>query len=203
MRSFFNFALLALLGAAIVGKASAGLVDAREKGNVIVENFPQNPSPYDMRKKKDNGCNPDGCKPENTRDGKLKNNSRWSCKYDLEDRECFIYYSFEPPQMIKKIRVAYYKGDERVRTMVVEKNDGDPAGEYTSSGMTNGFETYDLPEFEFPFVTLMIKPSELPSFCKKISLVICRSAERGLLSFSRFFARVLRFVPWLSSETLL
>ncbi|CAN0554389.1 unnamed protein product, partial [Laminaria digitata] len=92
-----------------------------------------------------NGCSPDGCKPYNTRDGDLSSNSRWSCQGDdLSHRDgCWIEYSFEEPLDLVEMRIAFYKGDENTRTLEVYGGGGF-RGTITSSGETDGFQTFPL-----------------------------------------------------------
>ena len=94
---------------------------------------------YDHRDADDGGCDPDGCVPENTRDGSRAANSRWSCQGD----GCCITYSFEEPQDIVRMRIAFHKGNERIRTLNVYDN-GHHHSEITSSGETSGFENFSL-----------------------------------------------------------
>ena len=87
----------------------------------------------------EDGCDPDGCLPENTRDGSRAANSRWSCQGD----GCCITYTFEEPQDIVKLRIAFHLGDERIRTLDVYDN-GEYDSEITSSGDTLYYETFYL-----------------------------------------------------------
>ena len=112
----------------------SGLVDAGVRTWVDVD-----ATDYDHRDADDGGCDPDGCVPENTRDGSRAANSRWSCQGD----GCCITYSFEEPQDIVRMRIAFHKGDERIRTLNVYDN-GDHHSEITSSGETSGFENFSL-----------------------------------------------------------
>ncbi|MEP0661197.1 MAG: hypothetical protein ABJC87_18315 [Roseobacter sp.] len=91
------------------------------------------------------GCSPDGCIPENTRDHNLSSNSRWSCKGDIldNDKGCWIKYSFDEPQDLEEIEIAFYKGDEDTRTLKVYLN-GKYHGKIKSSGNTDDFQTFDL-----------------------------------------------------------
>ncbi|CAN0376865.1 unnamed protein product [Pylaiella littoralis] len=62
----------------------------------------------------------DGCAPANTRDGiSSESESRWSCAMELVEDEgpCVIEYTFGEPQDIMDIQVAFWKGDERTRTI--------------------------------------------------------------------------------------
>lgn len=91
------------------------------------------------------GCSPDGCLPENTRDGNRGANSRWSCQGLLVTGVggCRIEYNFEDPQDIVKVRIAFHKGDENVRTLNVIV-DGSFHSQITSSGETDGFQGFAL-----------------------------------------------------------
>ena len=94
---------------------------------------------YDDRDAGDGGCDPDGCVPENTRDGSRAANSRWSCEGD----DCCITYSFEEPQDIVRMRIAFHMGNVRTRTLDVYDN-GNHHSEITSSGNTLGYENFYL-----------------------------------------------------------
>lgn len=64
----------------------------------------------------------DGCTPANSRDGVASDvESRWSCAAKLVDGDgpCQIEYTFGEPQDIVDIQVAFWKGDERTRTLEV------------------------------------------------------------------------------------
>ncbi|CAM9351588.1 unnamed protein product [Choristocarpus tenellus] len=70
----------------------------------------------DLRTFNDNGCDPAGCIPENTRDGSLDPQSRWSCSIvDLGVDECSITYTFATPQPVAGFRLAFYLGNTRER----------------------------------------------------------------------------------------
>ena len=109
------------------------LVDARLRTTVTVD-----AAGYDDRTS-GNGCNPDGCIPENTRDNDIEANSRWSCQGDdLDsadgDEGCWIDYYFDDPQDIVRMRIAFHKGCENVRTLDVYVNDS-----YHSTITSNGY----------------------------------------------------------------
>ena len=92
----------------------------------------------------DGGCPPDGCKPENTRDGDATDLSRWSCASELlVGEECKITYTFSEAVFVHSMALAFYKGNERTRTISVEVND-DNVGMFMSSGETTAFETVEL-----------------------------------------------------------
>ncbi len=64
----------------------------------------------------------DGCVPQNTRDGISSDvESRWSCAPKLLEDEgpCQIEYTFAEPQDIVGMEVAFWKGNERIRTLKV------------------------------------------------------------------------------------
>ena len=89
------------------------------------------------------GCSPDGCTPENTRDGSRTSNSRWSCKEDLEDENCKITYYFEEAQDIVRMRIAFHKGNENQRWLRVKLN-GSTHSTIESSGETLGYQNFAL-----------------------------------------------------------
>lgn len=71
-----------------------------------------------------NGCMEDGCKPALTRDGETDDTeSRWSCAPSMVagGKFCEIEFMFESPQDIVEVQVAFWKGDERTRTLEVRK----------------------------------------------------------------------------------
>lgn len=71
----------------------------------------------------DVGCGEDGCQPELTRDGSVDLESRWACAQNLDPDGglCEIAFMFEEPQDIMEIQVAFFKGDERSRTLQVRE----------------------------------------------------------------------------------
>ena len=76
-----------------------------------------------------NGCGAeggDGCEAALTRDGIVSEvESRWSCATKLVEGggPCQIEFTFAEPQDIVDIEIAFWKGDERIRTMdVSERN---------------------------------------------------------------------------------
>ncbi|CAM9888203.1 unnamed protein product, partial [Ectocarpus fasciculatus] len=63
-----------------------------------------------------------GCTAANTRDGVFSEiESRWSCATSLvpDEGPCQIEFSFAEPQNIVDVQVAFWKGNERVRTLEV------------------------------------------------------------------------------------
>lgn len=89
-----------------------------------------------------NGCAPDGCRPENTRDGSLS--TRWSCKESLLGGvNCKITFELSEPQDLDVILIAFYKGAERTRKLKVKIN-GSAYTEIVSSGQTDEFEVFQL-----------------------------------------------------------
>eukprot|EP00903_Cladosiphon_okamuranus_P018651 g17166.t1 len=97
------------------------------------------------------GCPPDGCTADNTRDGDLRDVSRWSCSRELvgagsgaEGEECRIVYEFSDAlAAVYNMSVAFYQGGERTRTMNVEVN-GVQVAVIESGGDTSGLETFEL-----------------------------------------------------------
>ena len=77
-----------------------------------------------------NGCGVEGgngCEGALTRDGITDDiESRWSCATRIVDDlgPCQIEYTFTEPQDIVDIQVAFWKGDERIRTLEVSGSDG-------------------------------------------------------------------------------
>ena len=93
-----------------------------------------------------NGCSPDGCMPENTRDNSLDANSRWSCQGDILDDDnngCWLDYYFDEAQDIVRMRIAFHKGDQRTRTLDVYEN-GNYHSTITSGGSTMGYQNFML-----------------------------------------------------------
>ncbi|CAN0540732.1 unnamed protein product, partial [Ectocarpus sp. 8 AP-2014] len=76
-----------------------------------------------------------GCTATNTRDGIFSDmESRWSCATILvpDEGPCQIEFTFAEPQNIVDIQVAFWKGNDRTRTLEVHVN-----GE-----LTNTHESY-------------------------------------------------------------
>ncbi|CAN0169681.1 unnamed protein product, partial [Laminaria digitata] len=94
-----------------------------------------------------------GCEPALTRDGVTDDDeSRWSCRKDIvpDGGQCEIEFRFDTPQDLLDVQVAFYKGDERSRTL---KINGDQIGEFDSSpGST--FNILGIEEEEVESVTL-------------------------------------------------
>lgn len=86
---------------------------------------------YDTRPGGDSGdvgCGEDGCTPTLSRDGiTTGTESRWACAQKLvpDGSVCEIEFTFGEPQDIVDVEVAFYKGDERSRTLEVGHNGGD------------------------------------------------------------------------------
>eukprot|EP00904_Undaria_pinnatifida_P003009 jgi/Undpi1/12709/HiC_scaffold_6.g02377.m1 len=103
---------------------------------------------YDTRPGADSsdvGCMRDGCKAELTRDGdSTDEESRWSCSPSLvtNKSQCSISFMFEEAQDIVDVEVAFWKADERSRTLEVAIN-GDVVGEYDSSPQST-FTAFDI-----------------------------------------------------------
>lgn len=116
------------------------LVDARERTTVEVA-----ANGYDTKNTLGNGCSPDGCVPENTRDENTSDNSRWSCKGDIINGSggCWIEYYFDEPQDIVEIRISFYQGNTRTRTLNVYEN-SQFHSQIQSSGLTSSYESFYL-----------------------------------------------------------
>ena len=120
----------------------AALVDASKRTSVDVD-----ANGYDERTS-GNGCSPSGCVPYNTRDGEPWSNSRWSCKGEIldssdEDDGCCIWYTFEEPQDIEEVSIAFDRGTERTRCLDVFSN-GKKIDTINSSGTTSDFEWFNI-----------------------------------------------------------
>ena len=94
------------------------------------------------------GCSPSGCVPYNTRDGEPWSNSRWSCKGEILDKSdrddgCCIWYTFEEPQDIEEVSIAFDRGTERTRCLDVFSN-GKKIDTINSSGKTSDFEWFNI-----------------------------------------------------------
>lgn len=96
-----------------------GYVEAGTKTTVGVS-----ANAYDTRPGGDTGgigCMTDGCLPALVRDGDSDDNeSRWSCARTLLPEgggECSISFTFEDPQDIKEIQVAFWRRAVRSRTL--------------------------------------------------------------------------------------
>ncbi|CAM9910098.1 unnamed protein product, partial [Ectocarpus sp. 4 AP-2014] len=66
-----------------------------------------------------------GCTATNTRDGVVSvTESRWSCSTILvpDEGPCQVEFSFAEPQNIVDIQVAFWKGNDRTRTLEVHVN---------------------------------------------------------------------------------
>eukprot|EP00752_Nemacystus_decipiens_P018362 g16473.t1 len=107
---------------------------------------------YDMRPGRssaDVGCGEgggDGCAPANTRDGIASEvESRWSCSSTLVEGggPCQIEYTFAEPQDIVNIQLAFWKGNERVRTLDVYLN-GDKTFTHESYISGTAFNVLDV-----------------------------------------------------------
>ena len=96
------------------------LVEAGTKTTITVS-----ANAYDTRPGADSsdvGCMRDGCKAELTRDGdSTDEESRWSCSPSLvtNKSQCSISFMFEEAQDIVDVEVAFWKADERSRTLEV------------------------------------------------------------------------------------
>lgn len=151
---------------------TAALVDAAERTTVTVE-----ASAFDERTS-GSGCSPNGCTPGNTRDNSLDANSRWSCSGNLVEGDggCCIEYSFEEPQDIVDMNIAFHRGTRRTRTLNVFDN-GDFHSQIVSSGSTNGFEAFVLNSDETADITLCLDDSASDSVFLSITEV---SAGKGI-----------------------
>ncbi|CAM9368759.1 unnamed protein product, partial [Discosporangium mesarthrocarpum] len=103
------------------------------------------------------GCN-GPCLPINSLD--LQPLTRWSCQEALGGEPCWIEYQLRDPTNIDNLNIAFYKGDERTRTLKVEI-DGQEVTTITSSGTTSSFERFDLPSISMGAETLKLTAQNL------------------------------------------
>lgn len=77
-------------------------------------------SAFDLSNADNGGCGKNlGCGAFRTRDGKIKDNSRWSCSEKLGDGACAITYLFDTPQDIVSLNIAFHEGDRYSRLIKV------------------------------------------------------------------------------------
>ncbi|CAM9778380.1 unnamed protein product, partial [Hapterophycus canaliculatus] len=108
---------------------------------------------YDTRLGNANGCDPEGCTAELTRDGDLSEASRWSCASSLGGT-CSISYDLGVIRSLSELRLVLFKGATRVRTVEVYVDDV-LTTTWTSSGTTDGFESIDLSGYSGQYLTVM------------------------------------------------
>ncbi|CAM9298873.1 unnamed protein product, partial [Ectocarpus sp. 12 AP-2014] len=92
-----------------------------------------------------NGCDPEGCTAELTRDGDVSDESRWSCAPSLGGT-CSISYHLGAVDDLSEFRLGkatVVQGSDQVRTVDVTIG-GSLATTWTSSGTTDGFTSIDL-----------------------------------------------------------
>lgn len=89
-------------------------IDASAKTTVSVST-----NAYDTRLSGNYGCGTTGCLPDLTRDGNTEDESRWSCSKSLGSGTCYVEYAFDSPQDVISMNIAFYKGNERTRTIEV------------------------------------------------------------------------------------
>eukprot|EP00903_Cladosiphon_okamuranus_P011290 g10646.t1 len=125
-------------------------VEARAQTSVSIS-----ATAYDERTGGEGGCGGGGCLPALAYDGvRDDDGSRWSCaKSIVPDRgQCEIVFRFESPQNVMGMKVSFWKGDERTRSLKVKMN-GKKMGEFAS---TTGSITssYDIQKNDVHTVTL-------------------------------------------------
>ena len=98
------------------------------------------------------GCAPSGCLPSNVIDGSLEYASRWSCVPFTVDgyrpgkgnnQLCELTLDLPTPTDVKEVRAALWKGHKRSRSFNILV-DGEMTANFTSSGTTESYETYDV-----------------------------------------------------------
>ncbi|CAN0231585.1 unnamed protein product [Scytosiphon promiscuus] len=136
------------------GNDDADFIEAGSKTTVGVT-----ASAYDDRPGEsagDVGCGVSGCLPDLAHDGlgEEDTESRWSCAKEIvpDGGQCEITFTFDSPQDITDVQVAFWKGEERTRTLKVKIN-GDTFGEYESyPGST--FNSFGIQEDDVHTVTM-------------------------------------------------
>lgn len=100
------------------------------------------------------GCAPNGCLPSNVLDNSIEPASRWSCQAASAGIDvCELTLEFDAPQDLVQMDMAFYKGDERTRSVNVWV-DGVLLNTITSSGETADYETYPLVAHQASIVVL-------------------------------------------------
>lgn len=160
--------------------AHAALVDAGTKTDVSTWAWA-----YDERTSDDGGCDPDGCTPELTRDSDAGASSRWSCNYAIKSKPCRLFYSFDTPQNIVTLDLAFYKGDERTRSFGVKTYNAhrDYGSEYltfTSSGSTLGFESFELNSNQTSYMYLAPRGENYQDWMSITEVIVWPSCLLGL-----------------------
>ena len=98
------------------------------------------------------GCALSGCLLSNAIDGSLEYASRWSCICYLIDgyqprndnhEMCVLTLDLPTPTDIKEVRAALWKGQKRTRSFNILVG-GEVTANFTSSGATETYETYDV-----------------------------------------------------------
>lgn len=133
------------------------LVDARHRTTVEVtaSAYEERLSPF--------SCCSGGCRPEYTLD--QRRSTYWLCNLDLLENEsegCWIEYSFEEPQDIVDMRIAFYGGAHISQTIYVYVN-GTYHSTVKSSGQTTGYQTFSLDTDETAKLRLYFDDKECSS----------------------------------------
>ena len=104
------------------------------------------------------GCEPGSCFPGLAIDGSFEEQSRWSCKASVSLVDaCELTLTLEEPQDLVEMRMSLWKGDQRIRSLNIFA-DGTLVTAITSSGKTEGFETYELTALQVS--TIMVQANE-------------------------------------------
>ena len=106
----------------------------------------------------DLGCVPDSCFAGLAIDGSIDEQSRWSCKASVSLVDaCELTLTLKEPQDLVEMRMSLWKGDQRIRPLNIFV-DGTLVTTITSSGTTEGFETYELTALQAS--TVMVQADE-------------------------------------------
>lgn len=127
-------------------------------------------------------CGSSDCSADLTRDSDSEDDdSRWSCHYDLEAKNCKLWYRFGEPQYLHSVELAFFRGDQRTRSFKVKTFDSDnrrTTTKFTSSGETDGFESFKIDNDDV--TKLYIQPAA-PDKDEWISIKEVKSVSQPLL----------------------
>lgn len=82
----------------------------------------------------DSGCMTDGCTAALTRDDDIEDEeSRWSCKHEITSdyAKCWITFRFAEALELEYLQVAFWKADERTRSLEVSGSDACVGNRYS------------------------------------------------------------------------
>lgn len=134
------------------------LVDARHRTTVDVtaSAYEERMSPY--------SCCSGGCRPEYSRD--QLSSTYWLCNLDLLEDEaegCWIEFSFEDPQDIVEMRIAFY-GDAQIKPTLYVYVNGDYHSTPKSSIQNSIYQSFSLHADEATKLRLYFDDKECSSY---------------------------------------